>query len=132
MIRLSKKEAGVLQTLLDAAQAAAEACDDAAHEYNDAVATAGAVLLKAVSVFNDARDALVLEIESHVDEWQEEIENKSESWQRSEAGEAARESIDQWQEWRKELWPVEFELPDDLDLDLPDCWDMPDLGDVPA
>jgi hypothetical protein len=118
--------------LADAAHVAAEACDDALSEYNDAVSAAGEALRKAIAELNTARDALVLEVESHVDAWESEIEDRSESWQRSEAGEAAREKVGEWREWVSGLWSIEIELHEDLDLDRPDFDMMPDLNNVTA
>jgi hypothetical protein len=121
MIGLTKADWAELQTLLANGQDANEACEAALTEFNDCVAVAWKKLAEAIAAANAAAAAVAQWVGEHVADWEIEVQDRSERWQRSEAGEEVQELIGEWGDFAATLdEEITADAPEEVQLEFPD------------
>ena len=95
---------------------------DAIEAYNDIVAEHTTALTEAQTEFN----ATISELRDFVSEitnnWQEQLEHKKAAWHETDAGADAVALLQEWQ--GLELEEIEFEIPDEIEVDVPEVDDI--------
>jgi len=95
------------------------ALEEAIEAYNAAVGDAKAELQEALDGYNGALDEARAFADGVASAAEEAVEGKSERWQGSERGEAAKAYAEAWRELAEGLCDVELDLPEDLEVELP-------------
>lgn len=130
MFKLTKPEAMTLGTLTQNLRDKANELNEAVDAYNNAVREAAARLSDQTAEFNEALEALRAFTQDVARERDEEFADKSERWQESKKGEAARSFIDAWEAAELDLLDVEFSEPDEVTVDVPDFESV--VSDLPS
>jgi exonuclease VII small subunit len=126
-MKLTKAEGAKRDDLVANLEIAGGTLDDAITAYNAAVEAAAEAANTAIAAYNETLEGAREFVETLVERLDEEFGERSEKWQDSERGEAARALLNAWSEL--ELDPV-----DDIEVDPIDEMDLPhrnDLEDAP-
>jgi seryl-tRNA synthetase len=125
--QLTKDQDGTLAKLIDDLTLAKQKITAAANTYNDEVAELRPSVEEAVTEFNNLLGEIRQLVSDIVTRGNESIDQKSDKWQESEKGEAAREWVDAWD--GLDLSDLDFSWPDELEIDVPE-YDS-ELEDLP-
>jgi hypothetical protein len=128
MIGLNKADRKELQALIDAGHEANEALEDALWRFNDVVAIEWEKVTVAIAAVNAAAAKVAQRIEDHVQDWQSEMQDRSDRWAESDAGVEAQELCDEWT--NVSLDPIEIDEPEGVEIELPDYESIPDMHGV--
>jgi hypothetical protein len=126
--RLSKQQESARDALAARMDAAGEALAQAVARYNEATAALYVAVEAATEQANAVLEDARVYAEAVADEIEQAIEEKSERWQESEAGDNYRAWLDEWR--GVGLDDVEADAP--AELDAPDCPEGQSLLDLPG
>jgi len=122
--KLNKDQDSKLNMLLEKLTTSYDGLKTVVEEYNTGLKELQSKVEREVSKYNEDLSNLKSFVDEVTTEKREEFDEKSETWQEGEIGQAAEEWISTWE--GAELQEITLQFPDELEIDFdPDDLDLP-------